>query len=468
MASMALAVGVPLTTISTDPYTNTSSFHQTQVEPDTYSFGSTIVSVFQSGRFSDGGASNIGYATTTNNGTSWTHGFLPGTTIYATPAGTWARISDPSISYDAKHNVWIAVSLAIDNSVTGKAVLASISTDGGLTFGNPVTVSLGGGGSFYDKEWIGCDNTAASPNYGNCYVEWDDAAAGNILKMSRSTNGGTTWTASSVPSSSVIGGQPLALPNGNVVVPIANAFGSNLETFISTNGGSSYTGPNTIASVSAAGPPTNFRDGEGLPSAEVDAGGTIYVAWSDCRFRSSCNANDIVFSTSTNGTSWSAVKRVPFVGTGAVASFFIPGMGADHATAGHITVASYVFLNNNCGPSTCKLAVAAMSSTNGGSTWGPLIKVAGIITLTGLPLTNQGYMVGDYISTSFGSNGKAYPVFANATGTNCTLGQITSCHEFMVSPTNGLQVTGGTRRATTGPVLFRGSGAGAVRARTAF
>src|SRR5205823_3622874 len=216
----------------------------------------------------------------------WTHGFLPATTIYATPAGTWARISDPSISYDAEHNVWIAVSLAIDNSATGKAVLASISSDGGLTFGNPVTVSLGGGGSFYDKEWIGCDNTATSPNYGNCYVEWDDANAGNILKMSRSTNGGTTWTASSVPSSSVIGGQPLALPNGNVVVPIANAFGSNLETFISTNGGSSYTGPNTIASVTAAGPPTNFRDGEGLPSAEVDAGGTVYVAWSDCRFRS--------------------------------------------------------------------------------------------------------------------------------------------------------------------------------------
>ena len=47
MASMALAV-VPLTTVSTDPYTNTSSFHQTQVEPDTYSFSSTIVSVFQS------------------------------------------------------------------------------------------------------------------------------------------------------------------------------------------------------------------------------------------------------------------------------------------------------------------------------------------------------------------------------------------------------------------------------------
>jgi len=30
--------------------------HETQMEPDSYSFGSTIVSVFQSGRFVDGGA----------------------------------------------------------------------------------------------------------------------------------------------------------------------------------------------------------------------------------------------------------------------------------------------------------------------------------------------------------------------------------------------------------------------------
>ena len=61
--------------LSTDPYTNTTSQHKTEVEPDTFSFGSTMVSAFQVGRFFNGGASNIGFATTTNGGSSFTHGF---------------------------------------------------------------------------------------------------------------------------------------------------------------------------------------------------------------------------------------------------------------------------------------------------------------------------------------------------------------------------------------------------------
>src|SRR6266852_1853339 len=86
------STNVAFTQISSDPYLNTTSYHATQVEPDTYSSGSTIVSAFQSGRFQDGGASNVGWATSTNGGTSWTHGFLPGTTVYATPAGPYARV----------------------------------------------------------------------------------------------------------------------------------------------------------------------------------------------------------------------------------------------------------------------------------------------------------------------------------------------------------------------------------------
>ena len=89
MAGVASAA-VPLRIISTDPYTNLSSYHQTEVEPDTYSFGSTIVAAFQVGRFSDGGSSNLGYATSTDNGATWTNGFLPSTTVYATPPGPWA------------------------------------------------------------------------------------------------------------------------------------------------------------------------------------------------------------------------------------------------------------------------------------------------------------------------------------------------------------------------------------------
>src|SRR3989440_13002531 len=133
----------PLTQISSDPYTNTTSNHKTQVEPDTFAFGKTIVATFQSGRFFDGGASNIGFATSTNAGETWTHGFLPSTTVIV--GGIYQRVSDPSVAYDAKHKVWIISYLGIKNPATGPVdVLVSRSTNGGRSFGGPVVVNASG------------------------------------------------------------------------------------------------------------------------------------------------------------------------------------------------------------------------------------------------------------------------------------------------------------------------------------
>ncbi|HEY1332397.1 MAG TPA: sialidase family protein [Actinomycetota bacterium] len=467
LVGQALAA-VPLTTVSTDPYTNSSSYHATQVEPDTFASGSTIVSTFQSGRFEDGGASNLGWATSTDGGSSWTHGFLPQTTVFATPAGPWARISDPSVAFDPKHGVWMISGLAINSAAVGKAVIVNRSRDG-LTWQRPVTVSKGGGADFYDKDWIACDGTPSSPFYGNCYVEWDNANAGNVLMMARSTDGGRHWTMSNTPSAAVIGGQPVAQPNGNVVVPIDDAFEGSVEAFVSTNGGASYTGPNTVSSLQTHFVAGNLRT-DALPSAAVDASGTVYVAWQDCRFRSSCSANDIVFSTSTDGVHWSAVKRVPFAATSSPMDFFIPGIDVQPGTSGstaHVGVASYAYTNKSCNTSTCQLEVVFSSSTNGGATWSSTTTVLGPLKLTWLPLTNQGYMVGDYISTSFaGSN--AFPVVANATAASCSQNVVGSCNEFMVAPTSGLAATGGSRPAGTRPVAGARSDHPQGGAKTAF
>ncbi len=443
LAGTALAV-IPLTTVATDPYTNTNAYHKALLEPDTYSYGSTIVATFQGGgRYSDGGSDNIGWATSTDNGVTWTSGELPSTTVFATPPGPWARISDPSVAYDPQDNEWIIASLAIDASVTGKAVLASRSLDGGLTWQPPVTVSQGGSGNFYDKSWITCDTSATSTFYGNCYVEWDDAFAGDLLHMSRSTDGGATWSASSVPSAFVIGGQPVVQPNGTVIMPIT---ASGLQDYISSDGGASYSGPHTISSIQVHGA-SGMRDGAGLASAEIDGGGKVYVAWSDCRFRSGCSADDIVFSSSSDGITWSSPARIPIVGTTSTAEFFTPGMGVDHSTQGataHLGVVAYFMPTNNCNSTTCKVSAVFASSTNGGTTWSKL-KYFGPMKQTWLANAG-GYFLGDYMSTSFGSNGKAYPEIADAsfTGTNCVIGNITSCNEYIVAPTNGLAALGGT------------------------
>src|SRR5437763_14512600 len=59
---------VNLTKVSNDPYTNTTAYHHTELEPDTYAWGQTIVAVFQTGRFSSGGSDNTGFATSTDGG----------------------------------------------------------------------------------------------------------------------------------------------------------------------------------------------------------------------------------------------------------------------------------------------------------------------------------------------------------------------------------------------------------------
>ena len=80
LIAISATAQVPLTQISNDTFTNTSSQHQTEVEPASFAVGKTIVSVFQMGRFTDGGGSDIGFATSTDGGTTWTHGNLPGIT----------------------------------------------------------------------------------------------------------------------------------------------------------------------------------------------------------------------------------------------------------------------------------------------------------------------------------------------------------------------------------------------------
>src|ERR671933_1206096 len=129
--SLVASANVAVTIIATDPFTNSTSQHATIVEPDTHAFGSTIVASAQWGRFTDGGSSDIGVSVSTNNGSSWTAQQLPGITVNSTPAGPYARVSDPSVAFDAAHNVWMVSSLALNSTPSGVAVNPSRSTDGG-------------------------------------------------------------------------------------------------------------------------------------------------------------------------------------------------------------------------------------------------------------------------------------------------------------------------------------------------
>ena len=250
VVSTVSAGSVIPTPISNDPYTDggTGHQHKTQVEPDSFAHGQTIVALSQSGRwFGGGGSSNLVFSTSQNGGGTWTTGGLPGTTI--NEGGVWPRISDPSIAYDAQDDVWLALGLGIDASGDGHILLVNRSTDGGVTWANPVIAGTAPG-TFWDKTWIACDSWPQSPYYGNCYIEFDDNSAGNAVTMVTSTDGGLTWGSLHSRRGSGLGGQPVSLPNGTVVVPYTANY-TAVEAAVSTDGGNSWSTGFVASQISA-------------------------------------------------------------------------------------------------------------------------------------------------------------------------------------------------------------------------
>lgn len=410
-SSAQVTPSVTLTEISSDPFTVPPGQHATEVEPHVLANGSTLVSAFQTGRIAPGGATAIGWATSTDGGNTWAHGFLPGLTS-GNGGGPYSAASDPAVAYDAKHGVWIVASLPISNNSETPAVVVNRSTDGGFTWDN--AVSVGPKVISSDKNWIVCDSTSTSPFYGNCYVEWDNPDAGDEIFMSTSTDGGLTWGPATATAnhSFGIGGQPLVQPNGTVVVPIET---SGMSAFTSTNGGSSWSAPVTISNIQTHLDAGGIRSGP-LPSAAVDGAGTVWVVWEDCRFRAKCFTNDLVYSTSSDGVHWSAVTRIPIDATTSTVDHFIPGIGIDPETSGataHVAITYYFYPQSKCTQSTCRLAVSFISSHNSGTTWNKPVRLTGAMHLPWLPNSQNGLMVGDYIATVF-NNGIPHGVFAVA------------------------------------------------------
>jgi hypothetical protein len=229
-----------------------------------------------------------------------------------------------------------------------------------------------------------------------------------------------------------IGGLPLVKPNGKVIVPILG-FNGFVQAFSSTNGGLSWTAAVNVGEFINHAEAGTIRSA-GLPSAAIDAKGKVFVAWPDCRFRTGCSSNDMVFSKSGSGTVWSAVKRVPIDPVTSTVDHFITGMAIEPGTAGttaHIGLVYYYYPVSNCSNS-CQLFVGFIQSSNGGGKWSAPVTLGGPMTLTWLPDTFSGRMVADYAAVGFGG-GKAFPIFALAQAPTGSL-----FHEAIYTTASGL------------------------------
>jgi len=380
--------------IANDPLTNIGvAQHRTQVESHSIANGSTIVSVFQDGRYLDGAATAIGFSTSSNGGRTWRAGLLPGVTRYSPSPGESRRASDPVVAYDALHGVWLANSLIVGETFSGLFVNRS---NDGITWSAPVTAARTNGSELaYDKNWIACDNGTASPFHGTCYIAYS-AVTSQRLALLVSRDGGATWAPPQTidaSSSNSIGAIPLVQPGGALTVVYAG--GGNMVASQSADGGATFAPPIVISPFVSDDPRTVRAPP--LPAATVDAAGRLYVLWMDCRRRRSCTGNDLVLSSSIDGTTWTEPARLPRTSLDS----FVPGIAAHPTIPGRLGVVTYL-RTQPCTTRTCGFGVAFMRSTDGGATWSaPQRLDAEQMQPRWLSESKLGAFLGDYVGIAY-------------------------------------------------------------------
>ncbi len=127
----------------------------------------------------------------------------------------------------------------------------------------------------------------------------------------------------------------------------------------------------------------------------------MLAVWQDCRFRGGCEGNDVVFSQSPDGRSWSQPVRVTRGRDTA-----IPTIGVEPGT-GRLAIAYYAIRPGG-------IDAELVTSTNGGASWSaPQRLTPRTMPVTWMPDTTLGRMLADYIGVSW-SRGRPLVVYALA------------------------------------------------------
>ncbi|HEX6701461.1 MAG TPA: sialidase family protein [Gaiellaceae bacterium] len=398
-----------------------------------------IVGVFQQDRWSNGGAHGLVTSTSFDGGVTWTESWphfsiCSGGTV--ANGGDFERSSDPWASF-SPNGVVHQISLSFNDTNADNAILASRSTDGGLTWSEPATLqreNRGSGALFVDKESI----TADPFDSHFVYAVWDrstfpsDSVSLNALahtfalrsqtEFARSTDNGVTWEPARPifdeqrAISFTIGNQIVVVPTGGAVPTLVNGtmlfHGSggqrsccDVVVMRSPDRGVTWSGTIKVSDVDVVDvtdPDTGhlIRTGDIIP--DVAAGvtaGRVYAVWQDGSFSGPPRAKEhsgIAFSQSLDGgLTWSPkieINQAPST------QAFTPN--AQVAADGTIGVTYYDFRNNTPAPGLptdywfvhCHPATQNCTSP---LSWTSEAHVAGPFDMETAP-NARGFFVGDY------------------------------------------------------------------------
>jgi len=403
------------------PASGPATEHSTTGEAVVASNGITNVVIYQVGRYFGDGAAAMQYSTQYRGG-HFALGFINGLTKQTNPANPYDRITYESIAYNARFNRFLVAMVPISNNPDGEGdpdttlppvVVASAD---GIKWSNPLAVSsVAAAGARPEKSWIVCDNNRASRYFGRTYVVWDDNVAGDAFHAAYSNDAGQTWTASQTAGQAVFGALPVVQPSGNVVSVSENVDGydavpQTINSTFTNNGGQSWSAAFQVASIASHTVAGQMRT-QPLPTSAVDQFGNVYAVWQDCRFESGCSSNDLVFSTSRDGMSWTAPSRLPLKNVGAGDDLFLPSMAIEPTWHGPVFgIEYYEAYPLGCSPTTCSVVPMFVETDSSGRFLIGPTALTQPMPPVWLATTGAGYMLGDYFQATFSGNAFQGPI----------------------------------------------------------
>ncbi|MFF4393752.1 Ig-like domain-containing protein [Streptomyces sp. NPDC001552] len=256
---------------------------------------------------------------------------------------------DPVLGFDAEGRIFVTHLSrgGLNTNPTparlgvGVGRINDTTTTGNQTY-TPVQVSPNGNID-HDKPWLVVDSNPTSPYVGNLYIVWTElpAAGGSRILFSRSTNGGTTWSAAAA----------LSQAGEGFVWPSHAAVAHNGDLYVAYHTHTCEVGP-TAATEGTLGTIQLLRDGSGGGDFEAGTPRQRTVPFSPGEADVTCNRQNDP-ATEIPGTD--------FWLQGSVQPYILP----DPARAGNVYVVANDDPNNNYGDGDDADVVIARSTDNG-------------------------------------------------------------------------------------------------------
>ena len=359
--------------------------------------------------------SSGGFYTSTNGGSTWSAGILPGLVRGDTAApGPYESAGDPAVAAGPPGTFWYST-IAFDRTDNANSVAASRSTDGGKTWTSSFvfqTSAAAGATLFNDKEWI-----AADPINSNvAYVTWSEVfsnahgvTTSSVIVISKTVDGGATWSPPLQVSrfeKNSSGSVVFVDASGTIRVTFeTTASGHNWVAYAtSTDGGATF---NTrllsmIADIPSPLPGATYRT-DSFPGFAID-GSSLHIVWSNW---TGTNAVVLYIRSTDGGATWSA----PVTISGTSGNQFFPWVGS-----GGGKVYATWFNQPPGGADTYSISGAA--STDGGASWSAPVAVSNAVSDAsqgnrfGYPTCSASF-IGDYSGIAVDTAGTAHSLWTD-------------------------------------------------------